>query len=154
MQRKDLLSILDLSSQEITHIVHRAHQMKTELISPVLAGKTVALLFEKPSLRTRASFHVAVHQLGGYSFYLGPNEVGLGVRESVPDVARVLSGYVDCIVARVFSHTGLEELGAYSSVPVINALSDWEHPCQILADLQTIYEHKGCLEGVKNRIYR
>ena len=149
MQGKDVLSILDLSSQEIRGVVQRAHQMVTEAPGNVLQGKTVALLFEKPSLRTKASFHVAVHQLGGYSFYMGPDEVGLGKREAISDVARVLSSYVDCIVARVFSHAGLEELGEYASVPVINALSDWEHPCQTLADLQTIYEKKGALEGLK-----
>ena len=149
MQGRDLLSILDLSSHDIQSIVHRAHQMTTEPIWPLLVGKTVALLFEKPSLRTKASFHVAVHQLGGYSFYMGPDEVGLGAREAISDVARVLSRYVDCIVARVFSHSSLDELGKYASVPVINALSDWEHPCQILADLQTIHEHKGTLEGLK-----
>ena len=149
MQGKDLLSIADLSSEDIAYIVHRAHQMTTEPARPVLAGKTVALLFEKPSLRTRASFHVAIQQLGGYSFYMGPDEVGLGEREPVSDVARVLSRYVDCIVARVFSHSSLEELGKYATVPVINALSDWEHPNQILADLQTIHERKGILQGLK-----
>ena len=149
MQGKDLLSILDLSSQEIIRIVERAHQITQEPARPVLSGKTVALLFEKPSLRTRASFEVAVHQLGGYSFHLGASEVGLGVREPVADIARVLSRYVDCIVARVFSHSTLEELGAHASVPVINALSDWEHPCQTLGDLQTVLAHKGGLEGVK-----
>ena len=149
MQGKDLLSIADLNSEDIVYIVHRAHQMTTEQARPVLAGKTVALLFEKPSLRTRASFHVAVQQLGGYSFYIGPDEVGLGVREPVSDVARVLSRYVDCIVARVFSHSSVEELGKYATVPVINALSDWEHPSQILADLQTVHERKGVLQGLK-----
>ena len=149
MQGKDLLSIADLNSEDIAYIVHRAHQMTTEQARQVLAGKTVALLFEKPSLRTRASFHVAVQQLGGYSFYIGPDEVGLGVREPVSDVARVLSRYVDCIVARVFSHSSVEELGKYATVPVINALSDWEHPSQILADLQTVHERKGVLQGLK-----
>ena len=149
MNGKDLISILDLNPQDIKDIVHRASKLAKEPARPVLEGKTVALLFEKPSLRTRASFHVAVHQLGGYSFYLGPDEVGLGVREPVSDVARVLSRYVDCIVARVFSHANLEELGRNALVPVINALSDWEHPCQILADLQTIHERNGSLEGLK-----
>lgn len=149
MQGKDLLSILDLDPEDIKHIVHRAHQMSSGATSRALDGKTVALLFEKPSLRTKASFHVAVQQLGGYSFYMGPDEVGLGVREAVSDVARVLSRYVDCIVARVFSHASLEELGQHASVPIINALSDVEHPCQILADLQTIHEHKGDLAGLK-----
>ena len=148
MTGKDLLSISDLSSQDIQNIVHRAREVTKEPVWPVLVGKTVALLFEKPSLRTKASFQVAVHQLGGYSFYMGPDEVGLGVREAVSDVARVLSRYVDCIVARVFSHSSLEELAKYATVPVINALSDWEHPCQILADLLTIHEHKGIIEGL------
>ena len=112
-----------------------------------LAGKSVVLLFEKPSLRTKVSFQVGVEQLGGHSLYMGGDEVGLGAREPVSDVARVLSGYVDCIVARVFSHGHLKELAEYASVPVINALSDWEHPCQTMADLLTVYEHKGGLEG-------
>ena len=149
MRGKDFLSILDLNAQEIRSIVRRAEQMAAGPSKPVLEGKTVALVFEKPSLRTKASFHVAVHQLGGYSFYMGPDEVGLGVREAISDVARVLSSYVDCIVARVFSHSSLEELGRRSSVPVINALSDWEHPCQILADLQTIQGHKGALDRLR-----
>ena len=149
MHSAHLLSVLDLSPQDIDHVVHRAHQLTTESSGPVLSGKAVVLLFEKPSLRTRASFHVAVHQLGGYSFYMGPEEVGVGKREAISDVTRVLSRYVDCIVARVFSHSSLEEIREYSSVPVINALSDWEHPCQTLADLQTIYGHKGSLKGLK-----
>ena len=149
MQGRALLSILDLSSEEIQAIVHRAHEMATEPVWPTLVGKSVALLFEKPSLRTKASFHVGVQQLGGYSFYMGPEEVGLGVREEISDVAKVLSRYVDCIVARVTSHSSLEELWRYASVPVINALSDWEHPCETLADLQTIHQHKGTLHGLK-----
>jgi len=114
----------------------------------VLSGKTLALLFEKPSLRTRVSFEVAMRQLGGQTIYLSPAEVGLGKRESVSDVARVLSRYVDAIAARTFSHQTLEILASYSSVPVINALSDLEHPCQALADLFTIYEKKGELDGL------
>ena len=149
MRGWDLLSILDLEPQHIQSIVHRAQQMSGEPAWPVLVGKNVALLFEKPSLRTKASFHVAVQQLGGYSFYMGPGEVELGAREAISDVARVLSRYVDCIVARVNSHSSLEELAGYASVPVINALSDREHPCQTLADLQTIHERKGTLEGLK-----
>jgi ornithine carbamoyltransferase len=114
-----------------------------------LRGKNIALLFEKPSLRTRVSFQVGISELGGYSVFLGQGEVGLGGREPVADIARVLSGYVDCIVARVFSHQQLVELAGYATVPVINALSDWEHPCQTMADLLTIDEHLGGLEGVK-----
>ena len=114
----------------------------------MLEGKTLALMFEKPSLRTRVSFEVAMQQLGGHTIYLSPSEVGLGKREPVSDVARVLSRYVDVIVARTFSHQTLEVLADYSSVPVINALSDSEHPCQALADLFTIYEKKGELSGL------
>lgn len=149
MQGKDFLSITDLSPEETLQIIGRARQMKAEGTGKPLAGKNIALLFEKPSLRTRASFQVGIQQLGGYSFYLGQQDVGLGTREPVSDVARVLSGYVDCIIARVFSHDHLVELGRYASVPVINALSDWEHPCQIMADLLTIAEHRGRVDGLK-----
>jgi ornithine carbamoyltransferase len=122
--------------------------MKTEGWRSLLDRKILALLFEKPSLRTRVSFEVAMRQLGGYTIYLSPAEVGLGKREPVPDVARGLSRYVDCIAARTFSHQTLEVLASYSRVPVINALSDLEHPCQTLADLLTIYEKKNKLEGL------
>ena len=149
MQRKDLLSIADLAREDVEGIVLKAHQMREQGSKMILSGKTVVLLFEKPSLRTRASFEVAVRQLGGHCFYMGPEEVGMGVRESVADVARVLSRYVDCIVARVFSHATLMEMGRHASVPVINALSDWEHPCQALADLQTLYQCRGVLKGLK-----
>ena len=149
MRGKDLLSIRDLSSDEINEVVLRAHQLVAQPFSPLLEGKTVALLFEKPSLRTKASFDLAVHQLGGHPLYLGPDEAGLGKRESASDIARVLSRYVDCIVARVNSHSSLEELGAYASIPVLNALSDLEHPCQALGDLQTIHGRKRALEGLR-----
>ena len=115
----------------------------------LLPWRSVALLFEKPSLRTRVSFELAVTQLGGHCMYLSPQEVGLGKREPVPDVSRVLSRYVDCIVARVFSHETLRVLAETASISVINALSDWEHPCQALADLLTIREHRGTLAGVR-----
>ena len=148
MSKKDILSILDLTPSEIIQVVHRASCMAEGRPSSALAGKTVALLFEKPSLRTKASFQVGVSQMGGYSFYMGPDEVGLGVREAVSDVSKVLSRYVNCMVARVFSHVQLQELARFSSVSVVNALSDWEHPCQTLADLQTICQHKGQLENL------
>jgi len=149
MRGKDLLSIRDLSTDEVVQVVSRARQLVTQPFSSLLSGKTVALLFEKPSLRTKMSFDLAVHQLGGHPLYLGPDEVGLGKREAASDVARVLSRYVDCIVARVNSHSSLEELGAYASVPIINALSDLEHPCQALGDLQTIEGHKKVLRGLR-----
>ena len=148
-KKQDLLSITDISPGQAGQIIHRALQMKAEDSGAPLRGKKCALLFEKPSLRTRVSFEVGIHELGGYSLYLSPQEVGLGSREPVSDVARVLSGYVDCIIARVFSHAQLEELAHYASVPVINALSDLEHPCQTIADMLTIAEAKGRMEGLK-----
>lgn len=143
------LSVTDLSSSEIRAVVERASAMKGGVASNALSGRTVALLFEKPSLRTRGSFEVGIHQLGGHCFYTGGQEVGLGVREPVSDVAKVLSRYVDGIVARVNSHKALEEFAANASVTVVNALSDWEHPCQTLADLQTMWESKGGLDGLR-----
>ena len=148
MKGKDLLSISDLSSEDIRLLISDAVDMKAAGWSSLLSGKTLALLFEKPSLRTRVSFEVAMRQLGGQTIYLSPAEVGLGERESVSDISRVLSRYVDAIAARTFSHQALEILAGYSSVPVINALSDLEHPCQALADLFTIYEKKGELDGL------
>ncbi len=148
MKGKDLLSISDLSRQDIDLLISDAIDMKARGWLSILREKTLALIFEKPSLRTRVSFELAMHQLGGHAIYLSSAEVGLGERESVSDVARVLSGYVDAIVARTFSHQTLEILASYSDVPVINALSDLEHPCQALADLLTIYEKKGKLNGL------
>jgi len=148
MIRKDLLSIVDLNRKEIEHLIKEARRMKREGAQPLLSGKTLALLFEKPSLRTRVSFELAMYQLGGHSIYLSPEEVGMGKREPAADVARVLSRYVDGIAARTFSQETLHILGSHSSVPVINALSDLEHPCQALSDLLTIYEKKGRLLGL------
>ncbi|MFC2008739.1 ornithine carbamoyltransferase, partial [Chloroflexota bacterium] len=147
--KKDLLSISTLDRDDIEQLVEQALVMKQGGMRCLLPWRSVALLFEKPSLRTRVSFELAVTQLGGHCIYLSPQEVGLGKREPVPDVSRVLSRYVDCIVARVFSHETLEVLAESSSVSVINALSDWEHPCQALADLLTIREHRGALAGVR-----
>ena len=149
MKNTHLLSIADLNSEELNRLVDRAIELKGPSISTSLTGCSVALLFEKPSLRTKTSFDVGIHQMGGHPIYLGPQEVGLGVRETIADVARVLDRYVDCIVARVNNHSSLVELARYSKVPIINALSNWEHPCQILSDLQTIKEAKGQLKGVK-----
>ena len=146
--KKDLLSISDLSRKEIEYLMEQAWRMKREGSPPLLSGRTLALLFEKPSLRTRVSFEIAMYQLGGHGIYLSPEEVGLGKRESIADVARVLSRYVDAIAARTFSQDTLRTLASYSSVPVINALSDQEHPCQALSDLFTIYEKKGRLTGL------
>lgn len=148
MKGKDLLSVSDLSREDIRLLISDAIDMKAQGWLSLLDRKIIALIFEKPSLRTRVSFEVAMRQLGGYTIYLSPTEVGLGKRESVSDVAKVLSRYVDAIVARTFSHQTLEVLARYSRVPVINALSDLEHPCQALADLLTIYEKKGELDGL------
>jgi ornithine carbamoyltransferase len=151
---KDLLSLADLSTDELWHILNVAQELKEEWQEeggnqPILMGKTLGMIFQKPSLRTRVSFEVAMLQLGGEALYLSPNEIQLSKRESVEDVARVLSRYVDCIMARVFAHTDVETLAAYSRVPVINGLSDYNHPCQGLADLFTILEKKGVLRGLK-----
>lgn len=152
MKTKDLITIGELSSDEVWEILRLAARLKAELKSGtpnrLLVGKTLGMIFQKPSLRTRVSFEVGMVQLGGYALYLAPEEVQLGKRESVPDVARVLSRYVDGVMARVFSHTYIEQLATYASVPVINGLSDLTHPCQGLADLLTIWEHKGHLDGL------
>ena len=145
---KHLLSIADLSIEEVGGLVSRAAELKGSPAPQVMAGKSAALLFEKPSLRTKLSFDLAVHQLGGHPIYMGRDEVGMGVREPVSDTARILSRYVDVIIVRTFAQSTLETLAEYASVPVINALSDGEHPCQALADLLTIHEKKGELKGV------
>ncbi len=149
--KKDLVSILDLSEEEIEKIFTQAARLKAgEEGEAKLCGKTLGLLFEKPSLRTKVSFEVGMRQLGGHSLYLGPGEVGLGKRESVKDVARTLSRYLDCLVARVYKHTDIVELAGEANIPVINGLSNLLHPCQILSDLFTIMEkRKGELRGIK-----
>jgi ornithine carbamoyltransferase len=147
--KKDLLSVADLSRKEIERLIREAGELKRERASSRLSGRTLALLFEKPSLRTRVSFDLAMYQLGGHCIYLSPEEVGVGKREAVGDVAQVLSRYVDGIAARTFSQETLNMLARHSSVPVINALSDLEHPCQALADFLTIYEKKGRVSGLK-----
>ena len=151
MRGRDLISVADLSSSELDYVLTTAIALKDAGREPILAGKTLALVFEKPSLRTRVSFDVAMRHLGGECIYLSPPEVGLGERETPADVGRVLSRYVDCIAARVFEPETLTELADFADVPVINALSDpplGEHPCQALADLQTVRENKGSLSGI------
>ena len=143
MKGKDLLSIADISSQDIQHLISDAVIMKARGWNNMLERKTLALLFEKPSLRTRVSFELAMRQLGGQVIYLSPAEVGMGSREQIPDIARVLSRYVDVIATRTFSHQTLDTLAVHADIPIINALSDAEHPCQALSDLLTIYEKKG-----------
>ncbi|MBI2864766.1 MAG: ornithine carbamoyltransferase [Chloroflexi bacterium] len=148
MKGRHLLRLTDLSAADIYRILDKAVELKRQRVGSLLMGKKLALLFQKPSLRTRVSFDVAMTELGGHAIYLSPAEVGLGQRESAADVARVLSRYVDCITARTFRQQDVDELAAYASVPVINALSDEEHPCQVLADLLTIFEKKGKLKGL------
>ena len=149
MSKRDFLSITDLSPQEVAGIIQRAGKLKSGIQDKPLTGKSIAMLFEKPSLRTKVSFDIAVHQMGGHPIYMGRDEVGLGGRESVSDVARVISRYVDIVVARTYSHRTLEELAAYASVPVVNALSDVEHPCQALGDMLTMNEHMTKLTGLR-----
>ena len=145
MKGKDFLSVADLPSDGVAQLVERAYKMKRGKGERPLAGKEFALIFEKPSLRTRVSFEVGIRQLGGTCTYLSQQDVGLGVREPEADIARVLDRWVDGIIARVFSHRSLELLAKYANIPVVNALSDIEHPCQAMGDLLTIQEHKGSL---------
>ncbi|MCS7220634.1 MAG: ornithine carbamoyltransferase [Anaerolineae bacterium] len=153
MSLRHFLSMADLTPSEVWDLLLLAHELKREWQAggnrPLLKGKSLGMLFQKPSLRTRVSFEIGMIHLGGHALYLSPQEVGLGSRESVPDVARVLSRYVDGIVARVFEQAVVEQLAAHSRVPVINGLSDYSHPCQALADLFTIWEVKGRLDGIR-----
>lgn len=150
--KKDLTTLTDLTRSELAGLLDYAVELKTELKKHprlnLAEGRMAALVFEKPSLRTRVSFEVAMRQLGGSALYLGPTDIGLGKRETVPDIARNLSRWVGCIVARVFEHEKITQLAEHATVPVINALSDAFHPCQALADLLTMLEHSGGLEGV------
>ncbi|HAJ38317.1 MAG TPA: ornithine carbamoyltransferase [Chloroflexi bacterium] len=149
----DFLDLQHITSDQFWGLLRLARELKEERNrlgqnAPILAGKSLALIFQKPSLRTRVSFEMGMVQLGGYAFYLSPQEIGLGARESVADVARVLSGYCDGIMARVFDHEHVVQLAQWSTVPVINGLSDFSHPCQALADIFTIWEQTGKLEGM------
>src|SRR5678815_5833534 len=134
------LDLRAVSNEQFWGLLRLARHLKDERTATggneaILAGKSLAMIFQKPSLRTRVSFEMGMQHLGGHALYLSPDEVGLGKRESAPDVARVLSGYVDGIMARVFAHSLVEELATWASLPVINGLSDLSHPCQALADL-------------------
>jgi ornithine carbamoyltransferase len=150
MRGRDLLSIAELSPDEVERILQTALSLKRDGGGhDLLHGKTLALVFEKPSLRTRVSFDVAMQELGGHAIYLSQSEVGLGQREPVADVSRVLSRYVDVIAARTYLHQTLLDLARHADVPVINALSDEEHPCQAMADLLTVLERFGSLRGVR-----
>jgi len=150
---KDYLAIADYSQEELQELLDLSIKLKKEFQNggnqPILQGKMLAMIFQKPSLRTRVSFDMAMRHVGGDAIYLSPAEIGLGKRESIADIARVLSGYVEVIMARVFSHDHVVELAKWADVPVINGLSDYNHPCQALADALTIYEHYGKLKGLK-----
>jgi ornithine carbamoyltransferase len=146
---RDFVSILDLTPQSLTRLLDLSLGMKRDGVGPVLHGQTLALIFEKPSLRTRVSFEMAMQRLGGSSLYLSAYEVQMGDREPPRDVARVLSRMTQAIAARTFDHETVLELAQYASVPVVNALSEDEHPCQALADLLTLRERFGSLAGVR-----
>ncbi len=147
---KDLITLLDYSNKDIVALIDVADKLKKAKgkVRTDLKGKSVALVFQKPSNRTRVSFSVGVHELGGHSLYLGPDEISLGKRETTHDVAKTLSRYVHCIVARVFDNKDIVELAKHANVPVINALCDLYHPCQALADIQTIRENFGKFKGL------
>lgn len=147
------LSLADWSSADLMELLDQAIFLKRERRTggnrPVLQGKSLGMVFQKPSLRTRVSFEMAMQHVGGYALYLGPQEIGLGKRESIADIARVLGGYVDIVMARVFDHEHVTELAHWSPIPIINGLSDFNHPCQAMADVLTIYEEFGHLEGLR-----
>src|SRR5258708_37089853 len=149
---RHFLEISDWSTVELEQLLKLAVQLKMEWQSggnrPVLGGKVLAMVFQKPFLRTRVSFDVAMLHLGGHALYLSPAEIGLGQRESIADVARVLSGFTQGIMARVFDPAHITELAKWSTVPVINGLSDRSHPCPAPADVLTLYEHFGSQHGL------
>jgi len=153
---KDFLAITDYTPEDIQAILDQAVELKKEWSekgnSPLFKNKVLAMIFQKPSLRTRVSFDMAMRHLGGDALYLSPAEIGLGKRESIADVARVVSGYVDVIMARVFDHQHVLELAKWADIPVINGLSDYNHPCQAAADALTIQENLGNLKGL-NVVY-
>ena len=150
---KHLLKLSDLSTEEIIGLLNLADQLKYEkkngIDHPILKGKTLGMIFEKSSTRTRVSFEVGMYQLGGNALFLSSNDLQIGRGEPVCDTARVLSRYLDGIMIRTFEQAEVEALAEYGSIPIINGLTDYAHPCQVLADLLTIREHKGKLQGLK-----
>ena len=149
---KDFLAIADYSGEDIQEMLDLAVSLKKEYFTsgnkPLFKGKVLGMIFQKPSLRTRVSFDMAMRHMDGDALYLSPSEIGLGKREAIADVARVLSGYVSIIMARVFEHGHVLELAKWSEIPVINGLSDYNHPCQAMADALTIIEKFGSLKGI------
>ncbi|MDE7094495.1 MAG: ornithine carbamoyltransferase [Oscillospiraceae bacterium] len=150
---KHLLKMLDLSQQEIFDILDLAdklkYQTKHDIPHPMLEGKTLGMIFQKASTRTRVSFETGMYQLGGYPLFLSANDLQIGRGEPVQDTARVLSRYLDCIMIRTFAQKEVEDLAEYGSIPIINGLTDFCHPCQVLADLLTIREYKANFDGLK-----
>ncbi|HDN51298.1 MAG TPA: ornithine carbamoyltransferase [Thermoplasmatales archaeon] len=146
--KRDLLSMLDVAGN-LENIIDDAIKMKKGDYEKCMAGKTMAMIFEKSSTRTRVSFEVGVEKLGGHALFLSKNDIQLGRGESIEDTAKVLSRYVDIIMYRAFSHENVRELALHATIPVINGLDDREHPCQVMADLMTVKEHKGKLAGLK-----
>lgn len=150
---RDFISIMDYTAEEISYILVLAEELKRMQKAgqphPVLAGKTMGMIFQKPSTRTRVSFEVGMVQLGGYPLFLSPNDMQIGRGETVKDTALTLSRYLDGIMIRTFSHDEVLELAEHASIPVINGLTDLLHPCQAIGDMQTIIEHKGKLKGIK-----
>lgn len=153
LKGRDFLTIADFTGEEIRLFLDAAHDLKRELKAgiphPVLKGKTLGMIFTKPSTRTRVSFEVGMYQLGGYALFLNANDIQLRRGESLPDTARTLERYLDGIMIRTFAQRDVEELAEYASIPVINGLTDLVHPTQALADIMTIEEYKGRLEGLK-----
>jgi ornithine carbamoyltransferase len=149
--KRDFLAVTDFNETEIRETIRLAIDLKKKKgqVLDVLKGKTVACIFHKPSLRTRISFEVGIHELGGHSLYVTDQEIQLGVRESIYDVAKVLSRFVAMIEIRTFSHDNVVQLARHADVPVINGLTDLSHPCQIMGDMQTIIEHKGKIDHMK-----
>ncbi len=153
LKGRHVVSIRDLSPEEFYRILYVARELKHRKLMgempKILEGRTLGMIFQKPSLRTVVSFQAAMNQLGGHALYLGPDQISIGVRETTEDIAIVLSGFVDGIMARVFGHQIVVDLAKYSQVSVINGLSDYEHPCQILGDFLTVLERKQTLKGLK-----
>jgi len=151
--KRDFIHITDFSTEEIRDIFKLAAKVKSYVKEGKeylpLKGKTMAMIFAKPSARTRVSFETGMTQLGGHVIFLGPNDIGIGKREAIKDIARVISRYDDLIIARLFDHAHILELAKYSSVPVINGLTDLNHPCQVIADIFTVLEHRGNLDNLK-----
>ncbi len=150
---KDFISLHDCSQEEVSALLELALKLKKEqkagIAHPILKGKTLGMIFTKSSTRTRVSFEVGMVQLGGYPMFLSSHDIQLGRGESIYDTAKVLERFLDGIMIRTFAHQDVLDLAEYADIPVINALTDLLHPCQVLADLQTVYEHKGKLEGLK-----